>query len=125
MRAGRGEGAGADDVCTTDPSIFSFLSLNESGVADSKAAYTRIADGKSITREQVTRDSKRLAHAYTSKLGLQAGDRIAILSPNSCAYPMAVYAGFIAGVVLVPLNPAYCECQSWCIQTQSLTGAYF
>ena len=67
----------------------------------------RVADGKSMTREEVIGDSKRLAHAYKSKLGLKEGDRVAIFSPNSTIYPVAVYAGFISGVVLTPLNPAY------------------
>lgn len=86
------------------------MCLNQNSVSDSKPAYTRIADGKSVTRKQVIHDSKRLAHVYKHKLGLKEGDRIAILSPNSCFYPHSVYAGFINGIILVPLNPAYSEC---------------
>lgn len=83
------------------------MASNPCKIDSSKGAFVRANDGKTITRAQVLQDSKRLAHAYINKLDLKEGDRIAILSPNSIIYPIAIYAGFVSGVILTPLNPAY------------------
>ncbi|UZJ57492.1 hypothetical protein CBS101457_006812 [Exobasidium rhododendri] len=87
--------------------IFAYLTANPKKISPSKPAFIRVNDGKEVSRESIINDSKRLAHAFVNKLKLKAGDRVAIFSPNSTFYPVAVYAGFISGVVMTPLNPAY------------------
>ncbi|EPQ28328.1 uncharacterized protein PFL1_04155 [Pseudozyma flocculosa PF-1] len=86
--------------------IFEFLHSNPNKVDDNRPAYIRL-DGKTVTRRQVYNDARSLAHAFRHRLGLPAGARIGILSPNSTYYPVAVHAGLCAGVVLVPMNAAY------------------
>lgn len=86
--------------------LFDFLHSNPNNVDENKAAYTRL-DGQSVSRKQLSQDSRKLAHAFRNKLGLQPGSRIAIFSPNSTMYPVAVHAGLCAGIVLVPMNAAY------------------
>lgn len=44
---------------------------------------------------------------YLSQLGLNQGDRIAIQLPNLIQYPVAVYAAFKVGLVVVNTNPLY------------------
>lgn len=86
--------------------LFDFLHSNPNKVDESKAAFIRL-DGKVISRKQLYMDAKKLAHSFRNKLGLKPGSRIAIFSPNSTMYPVAVHAGLCAGIVLVPMNAAY------------------
>jgi len=55
-------------------------------------------------------DTERLSRtlgAYLQSLGLNAGDRVAIMMPNVPQYPMAVAAILRAGLVVVNVNPLY------------------
>ena len=62
--------------------------------------------GKSITFGQVDQQSRALA-AYLQGLGLDKGDRVAIMMPNVPQYPVAVAAILRAGYVVVNVNPLY------------------
>lgn len=53
--------------------------------------------------ERLTRDFA----AYLQGLGLQAGDRIAIMLPNLLQYPVALFGALRAGLVVVNVNPLY------------------
>lgn len=55
-------------------------------------------------------ESDRLASdfaAYLQGLGLQAGERIAIMLPNLLQYPVALFGALRAGLVVVNVNPLY------------------
>ncbi len=69
-----------------------------------KAAYLMM--GKSISFAQVDEASRALA-AYLQGLGLEKGDRVAIMMPNLFQYPVAVAAVLRAGYVVVNVNPLY------------------
>ena len=62
--------------------------------------------GKAITFAQVDDASRALA-AYLQTLGLDKGDRVAIMLPNVPQYPVAVAAILRAGYVVVNVNPLY------------------
>ncbi|WP_058616666.1 long-chain-fatty-acid--CoA ligase [Tepidimonas taiwanensis] len=62
--------------------------------------------GKEWTYRQVDEASRALA-AYLQSLGLQRGDRVAVMMPNVPQYPIAVAAILRAGYVLVNVNPLY------------------
>ncbi|MEK0159720.1 AMP-binding protein [Pseudoalteromonas piscicida] len=62
--------------------------------------------GQTVTFEYIDKKSTALA-AYYQSLGLQAGDRIAIQLPNLIQYPIATYAAFKAGLIVVNTNPFY------------------
>jgi len=53
--------------------------------------------------ERLTRDFA----AYLQGLGLQAGDRIAIMLPNLLQYPVVLFGALRAGLVVVNVNPLY------------------
>ncbi len=61
--------------------------------------------GDEVTYGEYHRKAKQLATAW-QQLGLKKEDRIAILMPNSLQYPIALFAAFLAGLVVVNLNPA-------------------
>ncbi len=69
-----------------------------------KVAYRSL--GKSITFGQVDRWSADFG-AYLQSLGLNKGDRVAVMLPNVPQYPVAVAAILRAGLVLVNVNPLY------------------
>ena len=62
--------------------------------------------GKAITFAQVD-DASRAMAAYLQTLGLDKGDRVAIMLPNVPQYPVAVAAILRAGYVVVNVNPLY------------------
>lgn len=62
--------------------------------------------GRDFSYAQVERLSAQLA-AYLQSLGLQKGDRVAVMLPNIIQYPIAAAAIMRAGLVLVNVNPLY------------------
>jgi long-chain acyl-CoA synthetase len=62
--------------------------------------------GKAISFGQVDQQSRAFA-AYLQGLGLEKGDRVAIMMPNVPQYPVAVAAILRAGLVVVNVNPLY------------------
>ncbi len=62
--------------------------------------------GKELTYRQVDEYSRAFA-AHMQSLGLQPGDRVAIMMPNVLQYPVAVFGALRAGLVVVNTNPLY------------------
>ena len=62
--------------------------------------------GRTISFAQIDEASRALA-AYLQGLGLEKGDRVAIMMPNVPQYPVAVAAVLRAGFVAVNVNPLY------------------
>jgi len=62
--------------------------------------------GKTVTFGLVDDLSRALA-AYLQSLGLERGDRIALMMPNVPQYPVALAAVLRAGYVVVNVNPLY------------------
>ena len=69
-----------------------------------KPAYLMM--GKSLSFAQVDEASRAMA-AYLQGLGLEKGDRVAVMMPNLFQYPVAVAAVLRAGYVVVNVNPLY------------------
>ena len=62
--------------------------------------------GQDISYQETDVKSQALA-AYFQSLGLDKGDRVAIMMPNVPQYPVAVAAILRAGLVVVNVNPLY------------------
>ncbi|MBF6631549.1 MAG: long-chain-fatty-acid--CoA ligase [Comamonas sp.] len=69
-----------------------------------RAAYSFM--GKDLSFADIDQQSQLFA-AYLQSLGLQRGDRVAIMMPNVPQYPVAVAAILRAGFVVVNVNPLY------------------
>jgi len=69
-----------------------------------KPAYLMM--DKSVSFGQVDEASRAFA-AYLQSLGLEKGDRVALMMPNLFQYPVAVAAVLRAGYVVVNVNPLY------------------
>ncbi len=69
-----------------------------------KVAYVNF--GATLTYAQVDQYSRAFG-ARLQALGLNPGDRIAIMMPNVLQYPIAVFGALRAGLVVVNTNPLY------------------
>ncbi len=64
--------------------------------------------GKQFTYQQIKTLSDRFAAGIRS-LGIQKGERVGLMLPNSPQFLIAYYGLLKAGAVIVPLNPLYTE----------------
>ncbi len=63
--------------------------------------------GKTITFSDLNVLSARFAAYLQTKLGLERGDKVAIMMPNTLQYPIALFGILRAGMVVVNVNPLY------------------
>ncbi len=97
------EGVPADIDATQYDSLVSLMEESFSKFAD-RTAYSYM--GQDIGYQETDVKSQALA-AYFQSLGLEKGDRVAIMMPNVPQYPVAVAAVLRAGLVVVNVNPLY------------------
>jgi long-chain acyl-CoA synthetase len=97
------EGVPADIDATQYDSLVSLMEESFSKFAD-RTAYSYM--GQDIGYLETDVKSQALA-AYFQSLGLEKGDRVAIMMPNVPQYPVAVAAVLRAGLVVVNVNPLY------------------
>jgi len=69
-----------------------------------RAAYSCM--GKSMTYAELDAASNAFG-AYLQSLGLEKGDRVALMMPNILQYPVALYGVLRAGMTVVNVNPLY------------------
>jgi long-chain acyl-CoA synthetase len=70
----------------------------------SAPAYTCM--GKTITYQEMESMSRRIG-AWLQSLGLEKGDRVAVMMPNILQMPVAMAAVLRAGYAVVNVNPLY------------------
>ncbi|KFK94430.1 MULTISPECIES: long-chain-fatty-acid--CoA ligase FadD [unclassified Serratia (in: enterobacteria)] len=77
-------------------------------------AATRYADqpafinmGEVMTFRKLEERSRAFAAYLQNELGLQKGDRVALMMPNLLQYPIALFGILRAGMVVVNVNPLY------------------
>ena len=63
-----------------------------------------IFEGVERSYGQLDREINQYANALLS-LGVQKGDRVAVLSPNSDRFLLALYGAFKVGAIVSPFNP--------------------
>ncbi len=82
------------------------FSILERGVEVAGEREALIFFGKKISYKELYRYTLNLA-ASLQALGVDKGDKVALLLPNCPVYPMAYYALFKIGAVVVQFNPMY------------------
>jgi len=70
-----------------------------------KPAYSNM--GATMSFAELDRASRDFAAWLQQTLGLQAGDRVALMMPNLLQYPVALFGVLRAGGVVVNVNPQY------------------
>ncbi len=63
--------------------------------------------GKTLTYGEMDLLSRKFASYLQNDLGLERGDRVAIMMPNILQYPVALFGILRAGMVAVNVNPLY------------------
>ena len=61
--------------------------------------------GVTLTYRELDRRSKQFAAFLRNRLGLNQGDRVALMMPNMLQYPIAMFGALRAGCVVVNTNP--------------------
>jgi len=79
----------------------------ESAVADwpDHPAFANL--GHTLTFADMDRLSRLFAAYLQHEIGLQPGDRVALMMPNILQYPVALFGCLRAGMVVVNVNPLY------------------
>ncbi len=70
-----------------------------------RPAFTNM--GEALSFGDLDRLSQQFGAYLQHELGLQQGDRVAIMLPNLLQYPVALFGALRAGMVVVNVNPLY------------------
>lgn len=70
-----------------------------------REALVEVATGRRYTYHELYRRARATAAALLGGLGLQPGDRVAVLAPNRLEFLDVYFAAAAAGLVFVPINP--------------------
>lgn len=70
-----------------------------------RPAFTNM--GTTLDFTAVDRLARDFAGALQHDLGLQRGERLAIMLPNLLQYPVVLFGAFLAGLTVVNVNPQY------------------
>jgi long-chain acyl-CoA synthetase len=91
------------------PHIAALLRDTAQRYADQTAFTTCMPNGMhgSLTFREIDQQSDAFAVYLREVVGLAAGDRVALQTPNCLAYPVAAFGILKAGCVLVNTNPLY------------------
>jgi len=75
------------------------------GIYADKPALNHL--GHAITYAQLYKECCKVAEYFQKELQLQKGDRLAIMMPNCPQYYIALFGAFLAGLIVVNVNPLY------------------
>jgi long-chain acyl-CoA synthetase len=84
----------------------SLVALFEEACAKYASKVAFISMGATLTYRQLDQRSREFA-GWLRSLGLQKGDRVALMMPNLLQYPVALFGALRAGCVVVNCNPLY------------------
>jgi len=85
-------------------SVLDVFDKSVSQYADKPAFYNM---GKTLTYAELDQKARDFAAYLQSELGLQHGDRLAIMMPNLLQYPVAIFGAMKAGLSIINVNPLY------------------
>jgi long-chain acyl-CoA synthetase len=80
--------------------------LLETAAQEDPDNFATIFFGARMTYREINDEANKLAHAL-QELGLQKGDRVALVLPNCPQFVISYYAVLKAGGIVVPTNPTY------------------
>ncbi|SFU68441.1 long-chain-fatty-acid--CoA ligase FadD [Xenorhabdus koppenhoeferi] len=98
----------ADVPAEIDPDRYSSLiEMFENAVAHYADQVAFINMGEVMTFRKLEERSRAFAAYLQNGLGLQKGDRVALMMPNLLQYPVALFGILRAGMIVVNVNPLY------------------
>ncbi|MDR2837057.1 MAG: long-chain-fatty-acid--CoA ligase [Azonexus sp.] len=84
----------------------SLVALFERSCAAYAGKTAFISMGKAITYRQLDEESRAFA-GWLQSLGVEKGERVALMMPNLLQYPVALFGALRAGCAVVNCNPLY------------------
>ena len=81
------------------------LMVNTSKIYGNKIAFTNLKT--KISYKKHIELSKVFASNLQKKCNVRKGDKIAIMLPNLLTYPVALLGSYLAGAIIVNINPLY------------------
>lgn len=85
----------------------SIVDVFEKSVAKFRPNGCFTSFGKTLSYGDIDRLSRDFAAYLQKVLGVEKGDRVALVMPNVLQYPVALYGALRAGCVVVNVNPLY------------------
>ncbi|MCL1076818.1 long-chain-fatty-acid--CoA ligase FadD [Parashewanella spongiae] len=85
----------------------SLVDLFETAVTKYSDAPAFMNMGATVTYRKLEERSRAFAAYLQNDLGLQKGDRVALMMPNLLQYPIALFGVLRAGMIVVNVNPLY------------------
>ncbi len=85
----------------------SLVEMFETSVRGFRGAPAFANMGHTLSYDEMEQLSRRFGAYLQQGLGLQQGERIAIMLPNLLQYPVALFGALRAGLVVVNTNPLY------------------
>jgi long-chain acyl-CoA synthetase len=98
------EGVPAEINPDAFPSVVSIFEQSCSRHADTDAFRNM---GAALTYRDLDRHARDFAAYLQGELGLQKGERVALMMPNIMQYPVALFGVLRAGLIAVNVNPLY------------------
>jgi long-chain acyl-CoA synthetase len=92
-----------DDQLAKSPSMAAMFEHDARRFADRKGF---VSIGTEVTYGDMLEKAKTFA-AWLQSVGVNKGDRVAIMMPNCLQYPAALFGTLMAGAVVVNVNPLY------------------
>ena len=86
------------------PSIVAMFTKYSTQFSD-KTAFINM--GASISYAELSVQATAFAAYLQQDLGLERGDKFAIMVPNCLQYPIALFGALLAGLTVVNVNPLY------------------
>jgi fatty-acyl-CoA synthase len=109
-----------EELPLLEETVAGMLRRAASEVPDRVALVDAVADPtlrRSWTYAELLADAERIARALLSRFG--PGERVAIWAPNRAEWLVVQHGVSLAGMVLVPVNPAYRQAELEYVLTQS------
>ncbi|MDO4894008.1 AMP-binding protein [Moraxella sp.] len=97
---------GIDPQMAWNDDVGSLLDVFDSCISEHKDGIAMTSMGVSMTYGELDVASRKIA-AYLQSLGLQQGDKVAVMMPNVMQYPICMFGIIRAGLTLVNVNPLY------------------
>ena len=92
-----------------DERYTSLAAMFDQAVASARQPIAFTNFGRDLSYQELDRLSRAFAGYLRTTLGLEKGDRVAIMMPNLLQYPVALFGVLRAGLVVVNTNPLYTD----------------
>jgi len=81
------------------------LMKNSTSLFPNKIAFTNL--NSTLTYKEIDKYSKKFGSYLQTKLSIKKSSKIAIMLPNLLTYPVALFGSYLAGGIVININPLF------------------